>query len=171
MAGAVGRYGDNWQTPLFCAANYGQEQTVRMLLEGGSRVDVNGDGSAGDGATALLQAAAMGHTEVVRLLVGEFKADVDKAKNNGVTPLFKAAQAGHTEVVRLLVGEFKADVDKVNKQGVSPLIIAADCDNVEVVRILVNVEVVRIGADRTIEFRGKTALDFAKSKEVKELLS
>ena len=44
--------------------------------------------------------------------------------------------------------------------------LAANFDHVEVARILVSK-----GADRTIEFNGKAALGFAKSKEVKELLS
>ena len=41
--------------------------------------------------------AQEGHTEVVSLLLGEGKADVDKADDNGSTPLFIAAYNGDTE--------------------------------------------------------------------------
>ena len=56
------------------------------------------------GCTPLIMAAQNGHMEVVRFLVEEGKADVDKATtDDGSTPLLLAAQKGHTEVVRFLV--------------------------------------------------------------------
>ena len=103
VACTVGRYW-NWQTPLFAAANYGDEQTIRMLLEVG-RVDVNGVGTKSSGATALLQAAYMGHTEVVRLLVGGGEAGVDKVNNKGCTPHFMAALGNNIETARYLLSK------------------------------------------------------------------
>jgi len=84
--------------PLWIAAETGQVNTVRTLLENG--VDV--DAKNAKGATALWLAASNGHLEVVRLLL-EKGAAVDAKNDNGVTPLWTAAANGHLEVVRLLL--------------------------------------------------------------------
>ena len=96
---------------------------------------------------AGFQAADKGFVEVVRFLVEEGKADVDKATTDvGATPLFIAAQIGHTEVVRFLVEEGKADVDKVNKKNQTPINIAVFKGRLEVVHFLLSK-----GADCTIK--------------------
>ena len=116
VACAVGRYG-NEQTPLWRAADCGHVRTTQMLLAGVRRgrrrgrwrggeeggvgvVGVRGGGKGRGGwwmwivrrwrmvlTTALVQAATKGFVEVVRFLVEEGKADVDKAKtDDGSTP-------------------------------------------------------------------------------------
>ena len=122
-------------------------------------VDVDGVGHKSMGITALVQAADKGFVEVVRFLVEEGKADVDKAKtDDGATPLFIAAQKGHTEVVRFLVEEGKADVDKVNKKNQTPINMAAFKGQLEVVQFLLSK-----GADCTIENQwGRTPLATAQ---------
>ena len=52
-----------------------------------------------------------GHLDVVRVLISEFKADVNVQDISGVTPLHKAASRGNLGVVRVLISEFKADVN------------------------------------------------------------
>ena len=54
------------QTPLHLAVQAGDEQCVRLLLEGGHRVDVP---SARLGHTALHRAAALGHVGITQLLL------------------------------------------------------------------------------------------------------
>ena len=109
--------------------------------------DVDGVGHKSMGITALFQAAQQGFVEVVRFLVEEGKADVDKARtSDGFTPLLAAAQNGHTEVVRFLVEEGKADVDKVNNNRSTPISLAAFYGHLEVVQFLLSK-----GADCTIE--------------------
>ena len=124
-------------------------------------VDVDGVGHKSTGETALFQAAQQGFVEVVRFLVEEGKADVDKARtSDGATPLFMAAQKGHTEVVRFLVEEGKADVDKVNDNNQTPINVAADSGHLEVVQFLLGK-----GADCTIKDKwGDTPLASARAK-------
>ena len=123
-------------------------------------VDVDGVGEKDTGSTALVQAAQQGFVEVVRFLVEEGKADVDKARTStGSTPLLMAVQKGHTEVVRFLVEEGKADVDKVNKKNQTPISMAAFMGRLEVVQFLLSK-----GADCTIEDAwGDTPLGAAKA--------
>eukprot|EP00803_Ostreobium_quekettii_P007107 evm.model.scf_767.1 EVM.evm.TU.scf_767.1 scf_767:25225-28318(+) len=61
-------------TPLFVAAQNGEVEVVRCLLQGGATVDRPNK----DGATALYIAAQNKHVEVVEALI-EAKADVNHA--------------------------------------------------------------------------------------------
>ena len=88
-------------------------------------------------------ACEKGHEEVVRVLVEEGGADVNKADKNGKTPCYIAAQKGHVDVIRLLV-DLVADIDKPNKYGWTPCHIAALNGHVDVIRMLVE-----CGADLT----------------------
>ena len=109
------------------------------------------------GRTALYQAARYGHTGVVKLLLTEGNAEVDKAANDGVTPLYAAAMQGKTEVVKLLLTEGNAEVDKTNNTGATPLYVAAEQGMTEVVKLLL-----RGGADANIAIQGWTPLMIAK---------
>ena len=59
--------------------------------------------------TPLHFAASNRYLEVVKLLVVEFKADVNAKDKSKKTPLYLASKR-HLEVVKLLVVELKADV-------------------------------------------------------------
>ena len=61
------------------------------------------------------------YLEIVKLLVVEFKADVNDRDDYGTTPLHLAASNGHLEVVKLLVVEFKADVHAKDRCKKTPL--------------------------------------------------
>ena len=69
----------------------------------------------------LHRAAYSGHLEIVKLLVVEFKADVNDRDDYGTTPLHLAASNGYLEVVKLLVVEFKADVHAKDRCKETPL--------------------------------------------------
>eukprot|EP00193_Tetraselmis_chui_P015331 CAMPEP_0177772650 /NCGR_PEP_ID=MMETSP0491_2-20121128/12372_1 /TAXON_ID=63592 /ORGANISM="Tetraselmis chuii, Strain PLY429" /LENGTH=617 /DNA_ID=CAMNT_0019290547 /DNA_START=202 /DNA_END=2055 /DNA_ORIENTATION=- len=62
------------------------------------------------GQSILFSSAAIGHAEVVRILL-KYKADPNNAHKSGCTPLWIACANGHTEVVKSLVdnGAFKND--------------------------------------------------------------
>jgi hypothetical protein len=94
-------------------------------------------------ALPLMLAAAHGHIALVRRMVKELGADVDKADGNDATPLHAAASKGHLEVVQCLVKELGADVDKATKDGGTPLHMAAQEGHLEGVRCLVK----ELGAD------------------------
>jgi ankyrin repeat protein len=66
-----------------------------------------------DGATPLHLAAARGHAEVVRFLLGN-GSDISAADGRGFTVLQAAVRGGHEEVVELLIAE-GADVDAKNE--------------------------------------------------------
>ena len=149
------------RTPLHTAAELGDEEEVRKLLEdrrydvncvdelgwtplhkaaskghlGVVRVLVKADVNAHDkcGDTPLHMAAGRGHLDVVRVLV---KADVNAHDKCGDTPLHKAASEGHLDVVRVLASEFKADVNARDKYDDTPLHYAAGRGHLDVVRVL-----------------------------------
>ena len=83
---------------LLQAARAGHADTVKGLLTGG-RADVNGRDERGN--TPLIEAARMGHDEVVQALLVA-KADASAKNEQGQTALALAALGGHDEVVRLL---------------------------------------------------------------------
>jgi ankyrin repeat protein len=88
-----------------------------------------------EGSTALFKAAVYGHTDVVKLLLTEGNAEVDKTVNGGSTPLFIAAQFGRTEVVKLLL-RGGADTNIARNDGKTPLMIAKEEGHQAIVALL-----------------------------------
>lgn len=84
-------------TALHCAAERGQDQTVRFLIERGADLNVNGF----FGITPLHEAVRRGHSKVVQLLLSR-GANAGIADYQGMTPLKIAEQKGHTAIVQLL---------------------------------------------------------------------
>jgi hypothetical protein len=96
---------------LYKAAGSGDIATVKALLDQGTDVNEKGGGGILNDSNALDVASAMGHTDVVRLLLDR-GANVDKASGNmGWTPLSSAAYKGHTDIVQLLI-ERGADINR-----------------------------------------------------------
>ena len=61
------------------------------------------------GYTALEISAINGRTEIVRLLVREHGANVNKMNdNNQFTPLENAIEGGHMDTVRMMIEELRA---------------------------------------------------------------
>jgi hypothetical protein len=71
--------------------------TDGLLLHRGAESDAPNH----DGRTPVLAAAANGHFEVVKVLVGE-GTDIAVANNDGVTPLRIAADNGHIDVAKFM---------------------------------------------------------------------
>ena len=107
--------------------------------------------------------AQEGHDAIVRALLD---AGADKALTNnlGATALHIAAGKGHEAVVRMLLGA-GADKELATNNGYTPLIVAAVSGQVEVARRLL-----AAGANKTKTVEGKTALQLAKTAEMKRLL-
>lgn len=95
-------------TPLMDAAEEGDINTVKALLDKGE--DVN---KSGPDYTALMVASARGKTDVVKLLIDR-GADVNMVVSTGMCALAFAAENGHTGIVEILV-EKGADIDKAIK--------------------------------------------------------
>jgi len=87
--------------------------------------------------TALYEAAANGHVNVVRALLDRGGANVHKSKFNDWSPLMVAASHGHVAVVEALAGRYSpADLDESNREGNTALHLACRNAHVDVVRLL-----------------------------------
>ena len=103
---------------LLVAADRGDAETVKLLLEAGVKADVQ----APDGSTALIRAARAGHTEIVILLLAA-QADVNAVDKEGTTALMAAAAAGHVDVVKALVDK-GADKSLKSQEGATAHMLA-----------------------------------------------
>ena len=84
-------------TPLFYAAQNGQEDVAELLIAGGANINVKDR----TGNTPLHYAAVSGHYDVCRLLLDE-GADSSAKNLMGGTAMAMAKAEGHHEIVRLL---------------------------------------------------------------------
>jgi ankyrin repeat protein len=132
-------------TPLLFAAQQGDVESGRLLLQAGS--DVN-DHSGADRKTALAVAAASGSRDFCDLLLDN-GADPDLGDEGGFTALHYAALAANgADIVRALLSHAahpnpRTTKDSreyvyagVNLTGATPLFLAASRGNVETVRAL-----------------------------------
>ena len=108
------------RTPLDYAAEHGNTQIIKMLLDGGARTDYRDK----FGSTALHWAAERGHADAVEMLLAA-KAPVDAQNRQGITPLMLAAGGDKAKVVRELL-KAGADPKKQDYTGRDALGWAAD---------------------------------------------
>ena len=160
------------ETPLMAASRSGNPAAVRLLLDRG--VDVNAQ-DAFQKQTALMWAAAEGHTEVVDALLKagantDLKAHVSsltERKNadhptGGFTALMWAARNGHEATVRRLV-QGGADMSAKNGDGATATMVAIWNDRFDMAKTLVD-----LGSDpndgslyTAVEMRDSTTDQFA----------
>ncbi|THZ51416.1 hypothetical protein D6C88_09769 [Aureobasidium pullulans] len=115
---------DGCPTPLERAVFRGCNSTVQLLIDHGARA----------GARALIDAALLGHTRMIKLLLAQ---DVDiEGDEEYTTPLHQAAMKGHRESVRLLLYH-GADIDSTHEYG-SALYVAAIWNEVEMMELLIS---------------------------------
>jgi ankyrin repeat protein len=124
-------------TPLLAASSASNARMVRYLIAKGARADVKD----AFGHTALMNAAATGSMETMRLLLA-MGADVNavsdpepfpKVKNGAIqlglfTALNSAAPFGPPEKVRILL-DHGAKVDEPDVRGMTPLMLAIASDH------------------------------------------
>ena len=116
---------------LLEAAEAGDTAEVASLIREGAGVNASG---ATYGDTALIDAAARGHSDTVRALL-EKGGEVDARDNAGRTALTDAALGGYTDTVRLLL-EKGANVNTSDTEGWTPLFWAAFSRRSDTVRLL-----------------------------------
>ena len=111
--------GGVWVRGLAEAAVAGHVDVVRVLLDAG--VVVGGVNQVGD--TVLDRAVLNGSVDVVRMLVREGGADVNRVGRMGWTPLIRASWEGREDVVRVLL-ELGADAGVRDGGGETALDVA-----------------------------------------------
>ena len=84
-------------TPLYVAAESGQLEAVRFLIQAGAYIDTEDE----SGATPIYTASQNGHADVVDCLV-KAGADKEKCKRYGGSPLSIATWRGHFDVLDAL---------------------------------------------------------------------
>lgn len=137
-------------TPLFAAANRGQDSVVQLLLEQGADVNDGGYNVPGSAWSPLCTAAKHGHESTVKILLAH-GANVEAANQAGWTAIAAASKAGHAGIVNLLLREGANPSSRSKKQW-SALHAATIDGRVEVVRVLL-----AAGADAKVkDDRGRT---------------
>jgi len=150
------------RTALHVAAEHGNLEIVELLIERGA--DVNAQDILG--RTPLVVAIVEKQPEIARRLAEE-NHDVGVRTGDGSTLLMAAVRTEDVELVRWAIDRgIDLDAVRPEKQHATALMMAAGIGNPEIVRLLLGA-----GADPQVtNHQGKTALDLAKGREVRELL-
>jgi ankyrin repeat protein len=133
----INEYNDDGFTRLHVAAQEGDVELGRYLLQCGANIEITSKAKVG-GNTALHLAARNGHKDFVKFLLhsGENVNSVSST-GSGVTPLHEAAYDGHLDVAKLLI-ERSATVDAKDRHNVTPLMYASAQGNSAVVKLLLS---------------------------------
>lgn len=116
---------------LIRAAEFGQEEVVRMLVDRGLDVDA----STVEGVTPLMYASQSGDLEIMKCLIGK-GADVNASPQNKVTPLIGATRSGHYEAVKLLL-DSGARVDARDELDLTALMHASAYNYPDIAALLI----------------------------------
>jgi hypothetical protein len=138
-------------TPLHWAANGGNLDMMRLLIQNGANVNQRQN----NGWTPAHSAADGDRYESIRILM-EQGADVNALSQNGNAPIHVAAMSGRCGAIEFL-HTAGVDVDSPNTDGNTPLAVAAWYGQMAAGRLLI-----AVGADIHHQNKaGKTALDEA----------
>lgn len=118
-------------TALTIAAQANQSKIVKMLLSKGAEVNLRDD--FGMGRTALMRASALGHDDIVDILLAH-KADVGVKREDGGVALMDALS--YPDIVLKLLNA-GADSNAEIRKDWSPLIAACTDGNAESARLLI----------------------------------
>ena len=143
----------NWYgSALHCAAEAGQCESIKVLLDSGMNIHLRDT----FGRTPLHCASDQRHTLAIELLL-DMGADPNARDEAGITLIHDAAQAGDERIMRRLLGDTRVDVSATTANGNTVLHSAAAGGHANIVRMLLDMGAV-------IEVRGHnncTALDLA----------
>ncbi|KAI0425854.1 hypothetical protein F5Y09DRAFT_320665 [Xylaria sp. FL1042] len=136
---------------LVLAATFDIPTVLRHLVSNGQSIE----GKGTDGETALIRAAAYGHTSNVEILL-ELNANVNARDYMDETALQKAAKIGYEDLIQTLLSS-GADANIAASGNWTVLMSAVSGGNIDVVRLII-----RAGADLAAETEwGDSALSIA----------
>ncbi|KAL6819261.1 hypothetical protein V8C40DRAFT_281571 [Trichoderma camerunense] len=101
------------RTPLWWAAQGGQDVIVKLLLDAGALLE---DSDSENGHTPLMCAIQGNHQRIISLLL-EKGSKVDSKDKGGRTPLIMASEIGAEDIVTLLLKDGKADINLRDSSG------------------------------------------------------
>ncbi len=155
-AGAdVNAANNNGETALMCAAFYGNDHILDVLLD----VDgINVNTRDNNGKTALMHAAICGHSDCVSSLLSVEEIDVNARDNNGDTALTHASFCGYHDVVSWLLAADGINVNAANNAGSTALMYAVFKRHSNVIRSLLVVDDIDVDVTNN---NGVTALMIA----------
>ena len=161
--------GGYYVTPLVAALAGDHFQTAMILCDNGANPNVKGFNDN----TPLHSAAYFGHLHMVRVLLLEYKADVNARKHTGETPLHYLSN-DHSQdrnlsqlhnVSRFLL-EHGADVNARRNDLASPLHNAAREGRIEVVRVLLEHNAI-VDAEDAL---GRTPFQLAEARGYSDII-
>jgi ankyrin repeat protein len=128
------------QRPLWTAVESGSAPIVKLLIDKGAEVNIEGrkygemlceashknrvdfvDVPGVSGVTLLSQAIRKGSRETVELLLAVDGVDVNSLDSSGATPLLEAVQSGRRDLVELLLAVDGIDTESPDQSGMTPL--------------------------------------------------
>lgn len=155
----------NGATALMIAVYNNDINMVKMLMQYGPNVNIQ-DKSKN---SPFLYAGANGYLDIIKLIYKT--ANVNKIVNiYGGNALIPACEKGHLDTVIFLLENTDINVNHINNLGWTALlevtILGNDSKNYqEIVKVLL-----KYGADKNIKDNsGKTALDYARERKLKNL--
>lgn len=104
------------KTPLFCAAQTGKDDVMRLLIEHGA------DPAFKDieEKTPLHYAAENGHTEAMRILMQSKNVDINATAFENLTPLHMAAMYNRVDALKLLLSRKEIKPNCATEDGTTP---------------------------------------------------
>ena len=152
---------DGW-TAMLIATRYGDDETIRLMLENGGKVtDTNNTNST---VLHMILRNDNVSDKYVKEFIDIFGVYIIDSKGN--IPLHIASRHPRPENVKLLL-EQGSDIDLQNNQGNTPLMNASKTKNLKIIKLLLE-----NGANIFIRNNeGKTALDFCRYKVCNNLIS
>ena len=123
-------------TALIWSAYVGKTEAMELLITNGADVNAKVEAKGEDrGVTALLIAALLGNTRIVKKLIASRWVDLNAKEGAGRTALIRAAGRGHTDTVKALL-EAAADLNVKDKEGKTALMYAKNKSHTEIVQLL-----------------------------------
>lgn len=162
MIKSGGKSGYKIKPTLFEAINRNDIEMIKELIRSGHNVNARHHKNY---MTPLMYACGKGSSKTVSLLL-EAGADVNAVRSKRSNPETAIHRAhSHADITALLINA-KANVNAKDNYGNTPLYVPVSKNNIKTVKLLIDA-----GVDvNSLNKYQETALDCARSKEMKELL-